>query len=44
MQLTVFDAAAILIALTALFAYLNLRFVKLPRSVGLTIMGALGAL
>jgi CPA1 family monovalent cation:H+ antiporter len=43
MQLTIFDAAAILIVLTALFAYLNLRFVKLPRSVGLTIMGALGA-
>ena len=43
MHLTVFDAAAILIVLTALFAYLNLRFVKLPRSVGLTIMGALGA-
>ncbi|NJC06833.1 CPA1 family monovalent cation:H+ antiporter [Sphingomonas kaistensis] len=43
MHLTIFDAAAILIVLTALFAYLNLRFVKLPRSVGLTIMGALGA-
>ena len=43
MHLTVFDAAAILIVLTALFAYLNLRFVGLPRSVGLTIMGALGA-
>jgi len=43
MHLSLFDATAILIVMTALFAYVNLRFLALPRSVGLTIMGALGA-
>ncbi|MCW1431667.1 cation:proton antiporter [Novosphingobium sp. JCM 18896] len=42
--LTPFDAAAILIVLAACLAYLNHRFVGLPSSVGLTIMGAVASL
>lgn len=42
--LTPFDAAAILIVLAALLGYLNHRFLKLPPSVGLTIMGAVSSL
>ena len=44
LALTPFDAAAILIVLAAGLAYLNHRFVGLPSSVGLTIMGALASL
>jgi CPA1 family monovalent cation:H+ antiporter len=43
-SVTPFDAAAILIVLAALLGYLNLRFVKLPPSVGITAMGALASL
>jgi CPA1 family monovalent cation:H+ antiporter len=39
-----FDAAAILIALAALLGYLNYRFLGLPSSIGLTIMGAVASL
>jgi CPA1 family monovalent cation:H+ antiporter len=42
--LTPFDAAAILIVLAAVLGYINYRFVKLPPSVGLTMMGALASL
>ncbi len=42
--LTPFDAAAILIVLAAALGYLNFRFLKLPSSIGLTIMGALASL
>lgn len=42
--LTPFDAAAILIVLAATLGYVNFRFLKLPPSVGLTIMGALASL
>ncbi len=35
-----FDAAAILVSLAAILGYLNHRFLKLPSSIGLTIMGA----
>ncbi|QGN54118.1 sodium:proton antiporter [Novosphingobium sp. Gsoil 351] len=42
--LTPFDAAAILIVLAATLGYLNFRFLKLPPSVGLTIMGAVSSL
>ena len=44
MALTHFDAAAILIVLTATLSYFNFRFVKLPSSIGLTILGAVASL
>jgi CPA1 family monovalent cation:H+ antiporter len=43
-SLSAFDAAAILITLAALLGYLNHRFLRLPSSVGLTIMGMLASL
>ena len=42
--LSPFDAAALLIVLAASLGYLNHRFLKLPPSVGLTMMGALASL
>lgn len=42
--LTPFDAAAILIVLAAVLGYINYRFLKLPPSVGLTMMGAVASL
>ncbi|WP_156678163.1 cation:proton antiporter [Sphingomonas profundi] len=42
--ITPFDAAAILIVLAATLGYLNHRFLKLPQSIGLTIMGAVASL
>jgi monovalent cation:H+ antiporter, CPA1 family len=44
LSLSPFDAAAILIVLAAALGYLNHRFVGLPSSVGLTIMGAVASL
>lgn len=44
LSLTPFDAAAILIVLAAALGYLNFRFLKLPSSIGLTIMGAVASL
>lgn len=44
LALTPFDAAAILIVLAALLGYFNHRFLRLPSSVGLTIMGAVASL
>ena len=44
MALTPVDAAAVLIVLAATLSYLNFRFVKLPSSIGLTIMGAVASL
>lgn len=44
LSLTAFDAAAILIVLAATLGYLNYRFLGLPQSVGLTVMGALASL
>lgn len=44
MALTPFNAAAILIVLAAVLAYLNFRFLKLPPSVGMTMMGAFASL
>jgi len=41
---TPIDAAAVLITLAALFGYLNYRFLHLPHTIGLTIMGALASL
>ena len=39
--LSPFDAAAIVVVLTALFSTLNARFIGLPQTIGLTIMGAI---
>jgi CPA1 family monovalent cation:H+ antiporter len=39
-----FDAAAVLVVLAALLGYLNIRFFKLPVSVGMTVMGAVASL
>jgi CPA1 family monovalent cation:H+ antiporter len=42
--LTPFDAASVLIVLAATLAYVNHRFVCLPSTIGITIMGALASL
>jgi len=42
--ITPFNAAAILIVLSAVLGYINHRFLKLPQSVGLTVMGAVASL
>lgn len=42
--ITPFDAAAILIVVAAILGYLNNRFLKLPSSIGLTVMGAVASL
>ena len=43
-SLTPLDAAAVLIVLAAVLGYVNFRFLRLPPSIGLTIMGALASL
>jgi len=43
-ELSAFDAAAILIVLAAALGYLNHRFLKLPSTVGLTVMGAVASM
>ena len=43
-SLSPFDAAAILIVLAAILAYLNYRYLRLATSVGLTIMGAVASI
>lgn len=42
--LSPFDIAAILVLLAAALGYVNHRFLKLPASVGMTLMGALASL
>lgn len=42
--LSAFDAAAVLIVLAAVLGYINHRFLKLPASIGLTMMGAVASL
>ncbi len=44
LAVTPFDAAAILIVLAAVLGYLNQRFLRLPPSIGLTVMGAVASL
>lgn len=39
-----FDAAAALVGLAAILGYLNFRFIGLPHTIGLTIIGALASL
>jgi CPA1 family monovalent cation:H+ antiporter len=41
--LSLFDFSALLITLTALFSWLNHRFVRLPRNIGLLVMGLASA-
>ena len=43
-ELTAFDAASILIVLAAGLGYLNYRILKLPVTIGLTVMGTLASL
>lgn len=44
MRITPFDAAAILIVLAATLGYVNRRFLALPQTIGLTVMGAVASL
>jgi len=39
-----FDIAAILVVASAVFGYVNHHFIKLPHTIGLTVMGALAAI
>ncbi len=43
-SITPFDAAAILIVLAAILGFINNRFLHLPQSIGLTVMGAVASL
>ncbi len=43
-HLSPFDAAAILIVLAAALGYINIRLLRLPSSIGLTLMGAVASL
>ncbi|UAK23855.1 cation:proton antiporter [Sphingomonas nostoxanthinifaciens] len=43
-SITPFDAAAILIVLAATLGFINVRFLHLPQSIGLTVMGAIASL
>ncbi|MDP4593202.1 MAG: sodium:proton antiporter [Beijerinckiaceae bacterium] len=43
-MLSIFDLAAFLVTLTALFAWFNQRYVRLPRNIGLLLMGLLASL
>lgn len=43
-MLSIFDLAAILVTLTALFAWFNQRYLRLPRNIGLLLMGLLASL
>lgn len=38
-MLSNFDLIAVLLVLTATFAWLNHRFIRLPHSIGLLVMG-----
>jgi CPA1 family monovalent cation:H+ antiporter len=42
--LSAFDAASILIVLAAVLGYINHQYLKLPASIGLTVMGAVASL
>lgn len=44
LYLTPFDAAAVLIVVAAVLGYVNFRYLRLPSSIGLTVMGALASL
>jgi uncharacterized iron-regulated membrane protein len=42
--MSLFDATALLLTLSALFGWINRRFLHLPRSVGLLLMGLAASL
>lgn len=44
LSLTPFNAAAVLIVAAAVLGYVNFRFLRLPSSIGLTVMGAVASL
>lgn len=43
-MISIFDLAAILLALSALFGWLNRRFLRLPNAIGLLVLGLTAAL
>ncbi|BBE33335.1 cation:proton antiporter [Sphingosinicella microcystinivorans] len=43
LALTPFNAAAVLIVTAAVLGYINFRFLRLPSSIGLTVMGAIAS-
>lgn len=43
LSLTPFHAAAVLIVVAAVLGYVNFRYLRLPSSIGLTVMGALSS-
>jgi CPA1 family monovalent cation:H+ antiporter len=43
-MLSIFDLIAILLVLTATFAWINVRFIRLPHSIGMLVMGLLASL
>jgi CPA1 family monovalent cation:H+ antiporter len=42
--ISIFDLAALLLTLSALFSWLNRRFLRMPHSIGLLVMGLLASL
>ena len=43
-MLSIFEIAALLLSLSALFGWVNLRFLKLPHTIGLLIMALASSL
>ncbi len=43
-MISIFDLAALLLTLSALFSWLNRRFLRMPHSIGLLVMGLLASL
>ena len=43
-MLSAFELIAFLLVLTASFAWVNLRFIRLPHSIGLLVMGLVASL
>jgi len=42
--MTIFEAASILVGLSALFGYLNYRFIRLPHTIGMVVMAVAASL
>ena len=43
-MISIFDLAALLLTLSALFGWLNRRFLRMPHTIGLLVMGLLASL
>ena len=43
MQLSLFDITAVLLGLSAVFGYLNHRFLRLPHTIGLVVIALLSS-